>query len=100
MFIELKHVIIHKKILLFIFRDLECELYCLFQFRASQVAQNLPAMQETQVSSLGQEDPVEKGMATTPVFLPVEFHRQRSLTGYSPWGHKELDMTERPTYAI
>ena len=30
----------------------------------------------------------------TPVFLPGEFHGQRSLVGYSPWGHKELDMTE------
>ena len=30
----------------------------------------------------------------TPVFLPGESHRQRSLAGYSPWGHKELDMTE------
>ena len=30
----------------------------------------------------------------TPVFLPGESHGQRSLEGYSPWGHKELDMTE------
>ena len=30
----------------------------------------------------------------TPVLLPGEFHRQRSLTGYSPWGSKESDMTE------
>jgi len=29
----------------------------------------------------------------TPVFLPGEFHGQRSLEGYSPWGHKESDMT-------
>ena len=29
-----------------------------------------------------------------PVFLPEEFHGQRSLAGYNPWGHKELDMTE------
>ena len=28
------------------------------------------------------------------IFLPGEFHGQRSLTGYSPLGHKELDMTE------
>ena len=28
----------------------------------------------------------------TPVFLPGEFHEQRSPAGYSPWGHKELDM--------
>ena len=33
----------------------------------------------------------------TPVFLPVESHGQRSLAGYSPWGHKESDMTERLT---
>ena len=31
---------------------------------------------------------------TPPVFLPGEFHRQRSLEGYGPWGHKESDMTE------
>ena len=30
----------------------------------------------------------------TPVFLPGESHGLRSLAGYSPWGHKELDMTE------
>ena len=33
----------------------------------------------------------------TPVSLPGEFHGQRSLAGYSPWGHKELDTTERLT---
>ena len=30
----------------------------------------------------------------TPVFLPGEFHGQRSLVGYSPWGHKRSDRTE------
>ena len=30
----------------------------------------------------------------TPVFLPGEFHGQRSLVGYSPWGYKQSDMTE------
>ena len=34
-------------------------------------------------------------MATTPVFLPGESHGWRSLVGYSPWGRKESDMTER-----
>jgi len=29
-----------------------------------------------------------------PVFLPGKFHEQRSLAAYSPWGHKELNMTE------
>ena len=62
-----------------------------------QLVKNLPAVQETWVQSLDQEDPLEKGMATTPVFLPGEFHGQRSLVGYSLWGHKELDVTERLT---
>ena len=35
----------------------------------------------------------------TPVVLPEEPHGQRSLAGYSPWGHKELDMTERGMHA-
>ena len=46
---------------------------------------NLPAMQETQVQSLGGEDPLEKEIVTTPVFLPGESHGQRSLMGYSLW---------------
>ena len=36
----------------------------------------------------------------TPVFLPGEFHGQRSLVGYCPWGHKELDMTEGITLSL
>ena len=36
----------------------------------------------------------------TPIFLAGEFHGQRSLVGYSPWGHKESDMTERLTLLI
>ena len=36
----------------------------------------------------------------TPVFLPGEFHEQRSLAGYSPWGHKELDTSELLTYYV
>ena len=53
-------------------------------------------MWETQVQSLGQEDPLEKGMAahSSILFLPGEFHGQRGLAGCSPWGHKELGTTE------
>ena len=47
------------------------------------------------VRSLGQKDPLEKEMATTPVFLPGESQGQRSLVGYSPWGRKESNTTER-----
>ena len=53
-----------------------------------------PAMQETQVQSLGWEDPLGKEIATHSSFLSEKSHRQRSLVGYSPWGSKELDMTE------
>ena len=34
-------------------------------------------------------------MQPTPIFLPGESHGQRSLVGYSPWGHRESDTTER-----
>ena len=34
----------------------------------------------------------------TPVFLPGEFHGQRRLEGYSPWGHKESDMAGQLTH--
>ena len=57
-------------------------------------------MQETWVQSLSQEDPLEKGMATTPVLLPGKSHGWRSLVGYSSWDHKELDMTGQLTLAI
>jgi len=43
---------------------------------------------------LGWEDPLEKGMAIHSIFFSGECHGQRSLAGYSPWGHKELDTTE------
>ena len=65
---------------------------------SSLVAQRLkclPAMQETWVRSLGQEDPLEKEMTTQSSFLPGESHGQRRLVGYSPRGRKELDTTER-----
>ena len=39
------------------------------------------------------KSPGEGNSYTLPVFLPGEFHGQRSLAGYSPWGHKEQDTT-------
>ena len=44
--------------------------------------------------SLVGKTPWRRKWQPTPVFLPGEFHRQRSLEGYSPWGHKESDMME------
>ena len=67
------------------------------------MVKNLPAMLETWIWSLGRKDPLEKEMATdssilawrrkwllNPVFLPGEFHGQRSLMGYSSWGCKRV----------
>ena len=69
---------------------------------ASQVVQlvkNPPAKawdsKEMKFQSLGREDPLEEEMQPTPVFLPGEFHGQRSLVGYGPWGSKESNTDEQ-----
>ena len=70
---------------------------CLPVNRASLVAQtvkNLPAVRMTWIRSLGWEDPLEKGMATHSSILAWRIPWIRGLAGYSPWGCKELDMTE------
>ena len=60
----------------------------------------MAAVWKTQVRSLSQEDPLEKGMATHSSILAWRIYVQRSLVGCSPWGHKELDMTERLTLSL
>ena len=61
----------------------------------AQTVENLPAIQETQVHSLSWEDPLEKEMAIhSSILATPEFHRQRSLAGYSPWCCKEWDVTD------
>ena len=47
-------------------------------------------MQETQVQSLGQEDPWRRKWQPAPVFLPGKFYGQKSLVGYSPLGPKRV----------
>ena len=54
-------------------------------------------MQEAQVLSLGLEYPLEKGVATHCSILAWRTPWREDLEGYSPWGHKELDLTERPS---
>ena len=61
----------------------------------AQTVKNLPAMWETQTRSLGREDPLEKEMAAHSSTIAYKSHGWRSLVGYSPWGCKESDMTER-----
>ena len=64
---------------------------------ASLVAERLkclPTMQGMLVLSLGWEDPLEKEMATHSSILPGEYHGQRILVDYGPWGRKESNTTE------
>ena len=56
-------------------------------FPGGSVVKNPPAV-PMWAQSLGPEDPLEKEMATTLVFLPGKSHGQKSLAGYSPWGRK------------
>ena len=63
----------------------------------AQSVKNPPATQETWVRSLSQEDPLEEGMATHSSILAWESPWTKEPSGlyYSPWGHKESDMTEQ-----
>ena len=56
---------------------------------------HLPTMQKTRVQSLGQEDLLEKEMATPSSILAWKIPWTEEPVGYSPWGRKELDMTEQ-----
>ena len=64
-----------------VFLVLKKKLPCLLcqDFPGGSEVKNPPAMQETWVQSLNWGDPLEKGMATTPVLLLGESHGQRSL---------------------
>ena len=61
----------------------------------AQLVKNLSTMWESWVQSLGWEDPLEKGKATTPVFWPGKFYGL-----HSPWFHKESDTTERLSLSL
>ena len=52
-------------------------------------------MQETWFNPWVGKIPWRRKWQATPVFLTEESHGQRGWVGYSPWGHKELDMTEQ-----
>ena len=63
----------------------------------AQTVKSPPAKQETWVNPWVGKIPWRRERQPTPVFLPGEFHGQRSLVGCSPWGHKESDTTEQLT---
>ena len=83
-------------------------IWLLFEVRkdwaslVAQMVENLLAMQETWIQSIGWEDSLEKRMAThsTSVFLLGKFHGFGSLASYNPWGHQEMDSTEWLTLAL
>ena len=61
----------------------------------AQTVKRLSTMRETWVPSLDQEDLLEKEMAIHSSTIAWKSHGQKSLVGYSPWGRKESDTTER-----
>ena len=62
------------------------------------VVKSPPANAGDAASILGSgKIPWRRKWQPTPVFLPGASHGQRSLAGYSPWGHKESDTTEQLT---
>ena len=91
----ISHFIFYK---LFYMIDIHYNIYLISL--VAQSVKSLPAMWETWVLSLVWEDHLEKDMATHTVLLPEESHGQRSLVGYSPWDHKELDTTEWLTFTF
>ena len=66
-------------------------------FQMVLVVKNPPANVEDIRDAVGSwvgKIPWKRKWQPTPIFLPGELHGQRSLAGYSPWGHTELDTTE------
>ena len=82
----------------FIFLICSCEIsFILWSIRPSLVSQlvnNPPAVQETGFNPWVGKVPWTREWLPTPAFWPGEFHGQKSLSGYRPWGQKESDMTE------
>ena len=74
---------------------------CSFRVALGSIRSKEPACQCRRHKRLGLHPwvgkmPWRRAWQPTPVFLPGESHGQRSLVGYSPWGQKELGMTEAP----
>ena len=65
-----------------------------------KMVKNQPAMQETRVRPLSQEDALEKGMATYSSILARRIPWTEEPGGHSPWDHKESDRTEQLTLQL
>ena len=64
------------------------------------MVKNLPAMQEPRFSPWVGKIPWRRKLQPTPVFLSGKSHGQGRLVGYSPWGCKESDTTERLSFSF
>ena len=64
------------------------------------MVKNPPAYRRPRFDPWVRKIPWRRKWLPTPVFLPGEFHGQRSLVGYSPWSRKELDTTEQLTLSL
>ena len=64
------------------------------------MVKNLPAIQETWIQSLGQEDSLEKGMTTHSIILAWRIPWTEEPSRLSPWGNIESDTTEQPTLSL
>ena len=70
-------------------------LICSFGFPGNSDSEEFACSAEDPGLTPGWEDPWRRAWQPTPVFSPGESHEQRSLMGYSLWGHRESDMTEQ-----
>ena len=66
----------------------------------AQTVKNLPAMQETPVQFLGQEDPLQEGMATHSSIHAWRIPWTEEPAGYSAWGHKESNAAEQLSLSL
>ena len=72
----------------------------MMSFTSGSDDKNLPPMQETGIRSWVGKIPWRRQWQPTPIFLPGEFHGQRSLVGYSAWVCKESGVTEQLTFSL
>ena len=66
----------------------------------AQTVKNPPAMRRLGFDAWVGKIPWRRAWQPTPVFWPGEFHGQRSLADYSPWGRRESDITKHSTACI
>ena len=71
------------------------------KYLVAETVKNLPAMQQRyRFDTWVRKVICRRKWLPSPVFLPGELLGQRSLVGYSPWGCKEVSMTEQLTFSL